>query len=238
MTTQASIVLPVFNEAQNIERSIERVYEVVVKIYEDFEVLVVDNCSTDATNAVANGLTNQFSELRVISQSTNVGYAKNVATGIANSKGRYIFVFDGDGQFDFSAIIEMDAKLRLGVDLVLGYRTQIAGPIFRRILSWTFLQCARRLIGFDFRDINAGARGLTRELASRFTTTRGTSMINAEIFLLARATRCLIDEVEVGHEKRAAGYSSHQFLKPHLLFRDTIGYLIQLRSVRFQRDDS
>lgn len=237
MLVRASIVLPVFNEAENIRKSIEKAHEVICKRYEDFEILVVDNCSTDATKVILNDLVNLFPKLRIVYQSTNVGYAKNVAAGIAESKGENIFVFDGDGQFDFSAIIEMDVKLGTGVDLVLGYRTQIAGPVFRKVLSRVFLLCARRIIRFDLRDINAGARGLTRKLALQIPDTRGTSMINAEIFLLARAMGYLIDEVEVGHERRAGGYSSHQFLKPHLMFKDTIGYLLELRKFTVREED-
>lgn len=229
MSLQASVVLPVFNEAENIKWTIERTYEVLNLLYDDFEILVVDNCSDDTTRTVVNDLRKSFRMLKIISQEINVGYSLNVSTGIAASHGEYIYVFDGDGQFDPVAIMSMDTKMKSGVDLVLGYRTHIAGPLLRRILSRVFLLCARLIIDFDLRDINSGARGLNRKLASNHPITCGTSMVNAEIFLVAKKLGLLIDEVEVGHEKRAAGYSSHQFLKPFSLFSSTVGYLIGLR---------
>jgi glycosyltransferase involved in cell wall biosynthesis len=229
VSVQASVVLPAFNEAENIKSTIERTYEVLNFLYNDFEILVVDNCSEDDTHRVVNDLKKSFPMLKIVNQKVNVGYSLNVSTGIAASRGEYIYVFDGDGQFDPGAIKSMDSKMKSGADLVLGYRTQIAGPFLRRILSRVFLLCARLIINFDLRDINSGARGLSRKLALENPITCGTSMVNAEIFLVAKKLGLLVDEVEVGHEKRAAGFSTHQFIKPFLLFNATVGYLIELR---------
>jgi glycosyltransferase involved in cell wall biosynthesis len=229
MTLSASVVLLARNESTSIGLMIERTHKAMTLMNGLFEIIVMDNSSDDDTRQVVLDLINTYPMLKIITQQVNVGYAMNVKSGLEACGGEYIYVFDGDGQFDPLSILEMDQRLRNGVDLVLGYRTQIAGPLLRKLLSRIFLLSSRLIIGFKLRDINSGARGLSRRLVSCGPVSCGSSMVNAELCLVARTLGFSIDEVAVGHERRAGGFSSHQFLKPLSLFRTTIGYLFLLR---------
>lgn len=223
-----SVVLPVYNEGETITLTIAAVTHEIAA-WPDVEIIICDNASTDNTVAVVAGLSAKDPRIRLLPAETNRLYAWNVDRGIKASTGDRIFVLDGDGQFPPSVFHDLDVALAEGAGLVLGHRTARVGGFVRIIASYTYLLLCRLYIGFDLRDINAGARGLSREFADTVDIKYLQMMVNPELFAAARSQGFPIREVSVGHEHRVAGTTSHVFSKPWTLVRQAVHYFSFLR---------
>lgn len=225
-----SVVLPVYNEEGSVARTIAAVAAEVTE-WPDCEILVCDNASTDDTVAVVRGLAVGDPRIRVLTAESNGLYAWNVGRGINSAQGDRIFVLDGDGQFPPSVFHDLDRELAGGAGLVLGHRTVRVGGVVRVIASYTYLTLCRLYLGFDLRDINAGARGLSRDFASHVHVRHLGSMVNPELYATAVSLGFAVREVSVGHEHRLAGETSHVFGRPFSLIRQATEYFLFLRKI-------
>jgi glycosyltransferase involved in cell wall biosynthesis len=227
-SVKRSVVLPVYNEEGSVARTIAAVASEVTE-WPDCEILVCDNASTDDTVAIVRGLAAADPRISVLTAESNGLYAWNVGRGINSAQGDRIFVLDGDGQYPPSVFRDLDRKLADGAGLVLGHRTVRVGGAVRVIASYTYLTLCRLYLGFDLRDINAGARGLSREFASNVHIRHCGSMVNPELYATAVSLGFAVHEVSVGHEHRIAGETSHVFGRPLALIRQATEYFSFLR---------
>ncbi len=227
-SVKRSVVLPVYNEEGTVARTIAAVSAEVAE-WLDCEILVCDNASTDGTVAIVETLRESDQRLRVVTAEKNGLYAWNVGRGIKAASGDRIFVLDGDGQFPPSVFHDLDAELDGGAGLVLGHRKVRVGGTMRVVASYTYLLLCRVIIGFEFRDINAGARALSREFADKVDIKHWGMMVNPELYATAKSLGFTITEVSVGHEQRVAGGTSHLFGRPFLLVQQAIEYFRFLR---------
>src|SRR5665213_256447 len=95
-----SFVLPALNEEANITRAVDAVVGVASRYCSAFEVIVVDDGSTDRTASLVNAMSVQHPEVRLVSHGRNQGYGEALRTGFQNAKLDYVFFTDADNQFD------------------------------------------------------------------------------------------------------------------------------------------
>ena len=119
-----SIVVPVYNEEENVRLLFEKIQAVCETIGETYEVLFVDDGSQDATFAVLSELSEQRSELKVIRFKKNAGQTAAMAAGFEFAQGQRIISMDGDLQNDPADIPKLLEKLDEGYDLVCGWRKE------------------------------------------------------------------------------------------------------------------
>ena len=119
-----SIVVPVYNEEENVRLLFEKIQAVCETIGEPYEVLFVDDGSRDGTFAVLSELSKQFPELVVIRFQKNAGQTAAMAAGFEFARGQQIVSMDGDLQNDPSDVPQLLQKLDEGYDLVCGWRKQ------------------------------------------------------------------------------------------------------------------
>ncbi|MCU1515254.1 MAG: putative dolichol-phosphate mannosyltransferase-putative rane bound sugar transferase involved in [Microbacteriaceae bacterium] len=224
-----SVILPTYNEAGSIERTIQAVTSEVAA-WPDCEIVVSDNASTDQTVEIVRKLGLSDPRISVLTAERNGLYAWNVDRGIRASGADRIFVLDGDGQFPPAVLHELDEHLTAGSALVLGHRKIRVGGAVRLLASYTYLILCRLFLGFDLRDINAGARALSRPMADVVQIKHLGMMVNPELWATARSHGFVISEVSVGHEHRLEGGSSHVFSRPFALVGDAVKYFMFLRA--------
>lgn len=203
-----SVFFPCHNEAENVERVIGNALEYLPSVADDFEVIIVNDGSTDDTAALAGAIGENDPRVRVVSHPTNLGYGRALRTGFESATGDLIFCADGDGQFsleDLPAVV--DALDEHG--FVLGYRINRADPFYRRLNAWLWGLSVRLLLGFRVRDLDCGFKLYRREAVpvDDFISGRGAA-ISAE--LIARALRGghSFTQVGVTHYPRQAGVQS------------------------------
>jgi glycosyltransferase involved in cell wall biosynthesis len=210
---QISVFFPCHNEVENVERVVREAHRHLAALTEDFEIIVVDDGSTDGTPERAEAVANTDSRIRVVAHPTNLGYGHALRTGFKNARKPLVTYTDGDGQFSLADLPNMLAALN-GHGFVLGYRLQRADPAHRRVNAWLWTAFVRMMLGINVRDLDCGFKLFRRELVRdlEFIAGRG-AVISAE--LIAKATRAGHSFAQVGvhHYPRASGEQSGNSLR-------------------------
>jgi glycosyltransferase involved in cell wall biosynthesis len=141
---ELSIVVPLYNEQDNVKLMFERIVEALEPFKGKFEILFVNDGSKDHTFAVASAIAAENPFLRVIDFRKNYGQTPAMAAGIDNARAPVIVTMDGDLQNDPSDIPHMVAKLREGYDIVVGWRHNRQDKLITRKIP---SRIANRIIG-------------------------------------------------------------------------------------------
>lgn len=143
---ELSIVLPVFNEEENVEPLIGEIHSVISSLQKSYEVIAVDDGSRDRTFEILSRLHRSQPALQVVRLKRNFGQTAALAAGLAHAQGEIVVLMDGDGQNDPADIPSLIANIQQGNDLVVGWRVNRQDPflsrrlpsmIANRLISWT-----------------------------------------------------------------------------------------------------
>jgi putative flippase GtrA len=196
-----SVVLPAYNEEQVIASTVEQVMCELANLTGDFEVIVVNDGSTDRTGAVLSALHRLDQRIRVLTHTHNQGYGATLVDGFAVATKDLTFFMDSDGQFD---IRELKCFLSLidAYDAVIGYRIKRQDTWMRKLNAWGWRLVVRLVLGVRVRDIDCAFKLLRTDfLQCHPLETRG-AMINAELLYRLKAAGCTLREVGVRHLPR------------------------------------
>ena len=144
-----TVIVPAFNEAENISPLLA---ELSAKLPGDYEVIIVDDGSTDGTYETAVAARTQYQFLTVLRHRTNLGKTAAIMTGMEKERGEFVSVFDADLQFRPEDVVAQVEKLREGWDLVTGRKQ---GKYEKRMVSSIYNGLARVMFGIKVHDINA-----------------------------------------------------------------------------------
>ena len=133
-----SIIIPLLNESENIEFSYNKICEVMAKSNKSYELIYVDDGSTDISLELLRQLTKKDSKVKVVSLSRNFGQYPAIVAGLENCKGRCAIHLDIDMQESPEAILEMLNKWDNGYDIVTVKRKKRKESIFKRITAWFY----------------------------------------------------------------------------------------------------
>jgi glycosyltransferase involved in cell wall biosynthesis len=223
-----SIVLPAYNESGYIAEMVAQTIRAGEMRKDPFEVIVVDNASTDNTVAIVERLMQTDSRISLVRHPENRLYAMSCLSGTKAAKGERVFILDSDGQHPAADIWKFDAKLDAGADFVFGWRVKRAEPPQRIAMSKFLLGLTKFYIGFDMHDVNCGIRGFNRRFADALEIKHRVNFVNPEFFVRAKLAGLKIDEVQIEQEKRKAGVSSHEFGRLWRIFQSVRGTLQSL----------
>lgn len=204
-----SVFFPVFNEEGNIENTVLGAVKVLEKLGLEYEIIIVNDGSTDNTEKVAEKLSNRNSRVRVINHPKNLGYGEALKSGFYNAKYDVIVYTDGDGQFDFSQIHKFLEKIE-NHDLLLGYRIKRRDPFFRILFKKGWKLSLFAFFGMTLKDVDCGFKMIKRSVLEKIPhleSSRG-AMINAELAIKTKKSGFKIGQVGVDHFPRLSGKST------------------------------
>jgi len=159
-----SVVIPSFNEADSLPELVERVGEALDSLGGTGEILVVDDGSTDRTEAVLESLAGAEPRLAAIVFRRNFGKSAALAAGFAEARGRYVFTLDADLQDDPAEFTGLrDALQQGGYDVVSGWKRERKDPVAKRLPSKLFNGVLRHVSGLEIHDMNCGLKIYRRE---------------------------------------------------------------------------
>jgi glycosyltransferase involved in cell wall biosynthesis len=205
---ELSIFFPFWNEQENIETVIQKAIPVAQKVADKWEIIMVDDGSSDNTAKIAKHLAAENSNLKLISHQPNRGYGAALKEGFTNSKYQLVVFNDGDGQFDFSEVSKFLNKIN-SADIVIGHRKKRVDNPFRHILMNLLKLWDLVLFGFYFKDIDCGFKLFKKEALNKIQPLKSEgAMITTEILAKAKRTHLTIVEVEVSHYPRIYGNQS------------------------------
>lgn len=204
---ELSIFFPFWNEESNINAVVEKALKIAPGIAQKFEILIIDDGSSDQTLVKAEALAKKYSQIKVISHKVNRGYGAALKSGFENSKYQYIVFTDGDLQFDFSEITKFVERIDQA-DLVIGYRKKRQdSKLFKRLLLMNLLK-VWDLILFRFRvkDIDCGFKMFRKDAIDKIGPFHSEgAMITTEILAKATKKKLKIIQVGVTHYQREHG---------------------------------
>ncbi len=159
-----SIVIPTFNEQYAIGKVIEDIKRSMRKIKKSYEIVVVDDASTDRTVEIV-----KRKKVRLVQHPYNRGYGAALKTGIKNSKGDLVAITDGDGTYPVEDIPKL-LKHTDEYDMVVGARVgeEVHIPLIRKPGKFILAKLANYLAGTKIPDINSGLRIFKKQIALKF----------------------------------------------------------------------
>ena len=225
-----SLVIPAHNEAANMPKVIGSTLAVLDQLAPDWEIVLVDDGSTDATVAVARAAMGTAGpRLRVISHERKRGYGITVGDGLRAARLGYVGFMDGDGQFD-PADLKTLAALMPAADLAAGWRRRRADPRYRLFIAGVFNVLVRALYGVRVRDIDCGLKLMRREvLEAAAPLLARSALLNTELYFKCQRSGLRIEQIAVSHYPRVAGVRSGARLIPILrAIRDLVWLRLRL----------
>jgi len=223
MATGLSVVLPAYNEEQNIANMVEDCLTYLNRLEDQFEIIIVNDGSSDRTGEIAETLAQQWETVRVINFTENQGYGRALAKGFALARYEYLFFTDSDRQFKLAALDVMFPIAKTGVvDLIIGYRQQRQDARFRKFLSWGYNTLANFLFDLNVKDIDCAFKIFRKEIFSKIEIESQSFFVNTEILAKARLLNYNILEVGVPHFPREAGQSSVRLVHIPLTIRELL----------------
>ena len=221
---ELSIVVPVYNEEENVEPLIGEIHSALATLTKTYEILAVDDGSRDRTFAVLSRMQRCDPALSVIRLKRNFGQTAALAAGLAYARGNIVVLIDGDGQNDPADIPALLAKIDEGNDLVAGWRFNRQDPFLSRRLP---SMIANRLISWTTKvklhDYGCTLKAMRREIAKEL---RLYGEMHRFIPAIAYERGAQIVELKVNHRPRLRGTSKYGITR-------TLRVVLDLLTVKF-----
>jgi len=199
-----TVFFPCYNEQDNVRRVTEQAIAVLERIHADYEIIIVDDGSRDATGPVADELAAAHARVRVLHHPRNLGYGAALRSGFRAATKELVFYTDGDGQFDLNELPALLPLMR-DYDIVSCFRVNRQDNLFRKFGGWAWTTLNRFAFSLKVRDVDCAFKLYKRAIFDNIRMESTGALISTEI--LARAARkgYTIAERGVHHYPRTAG---------------------------------
>jgi hypothetical protein len=201
---QVSFVLPSYNEEANIVTALDRTLKAARRLCAAFEIVVIDDGSTDRTADLVQRASAQEPSIKLVSHGTNRGYGEALRSGFAAAQFDFVFFTDADNQFDMNEL-ELLLVWADRADVVAGYRKVRRDPFMRRVNAWGWNRIVRWLFYVPVRDIDCAFKLFRRQVLQQIDIESSGAMINTEVMVKLARSGCTIVEVGVSHFPRTSG---------------------------------
>ncbi len=206
-----SIVLPTYNERENIKIIIPLLHQIIKDQKLDFEIIVVDDNSPDGTAEEARKLNKKYKNINVIVRPKKEGIGSALREGYNNAKGEIILSMDSDMSFDTKIMLDLIRKIKEGYGLVVGrkqdYEAQSMQKLIQKIISRSGNKFMSLISGIPVHDFSANFRAMRSNVWKRLNTKEKTNVFLFEMILLAKHYGFKIGEVPVTFKDRIYGES-------------------------------
>ena len=209
MTQPRSITafFPAYNDGGTIPSMVLTALIALRQVTADYEIIVVNDGSTDYTAAVLNEMAGRYPELQVIHHARNRGYGGALRSGFSAASKEWIFYTDGDAQYDPGELTLLVAALDDAVDVVNGYKITRHDPIGRRIIGRLYHHFVKLAFGFKLRDVDCDFRLMRRSAIDCIELESETGTICLELVKKLQDAGSTFVEVPVHHYHRQYGVS-------------------------------
>ena len=163
MQTMYSIVIPAYNEEQSIKEVLERLKKIIAQEEKSFEIIVVNDGSTDGTAQVLEAIEG----IILIKNPYNLGYGTSLLKGIKQAKGEYIVITDSDGTYPIDVIPQL-CDYSKEYEMVVGSRSGENVPLLRKPAKWILTKLAEFLTARKIPDLNSGLRLFKKEIVIKY----------------------------------------------------------------------
>jgi len=207
---ELSVFFPCYNEAANMPALMSQALEIIPRVAERYEIIIVNDGSSDSTSVIAHYYATKYPFIKVIDQ-PNQGYGGALNTGFKTAQYEWVFFTDADLQFDLTELIAFVANVTEGTDLLIGYRKNRAEGFVRHFLALGMKVWNAIFLGFPLfiKDIDCAFKLIRRDVIQEVgeLTSRG-NLVTSEFLLKAYRCGYTFHQLGVTHYKRVAGIST------------------------------
>jgi glycosyltransferase involved in cell wall biosynthesis len=219
-----TVFFPVYNDAPTIEGLVRKSQTALAELTDDWEIVIIDDCSPDNAGEIADRLAAEDARIRVIHHATNRGYGGALKAGFAAARKDWVFYTDGDGQYDVLELREL-AQHAENADIVNGYKLQRGDELYRKIIGEVYHYVVKTMFRLPIRDVDCDFRLIRKSLLERVTLESNSGVICAEMMTKFVGAGARIVEAPVHHYPRVAGKS--QFFRLGRITQTLMGLMVQ-----------
>ncbi|PYQ30131.1 MAG: glycosyltransferase family 2 protein [Acidobacteria bacterium] len=214
-----SLVIPMFNEELNIEHAVSAAVEALTKYSDDYELIIVDDASTDDSPAMAARMAEENPRIRVLRHEKNRKLGGTIRTGFAAATKDLVLYMDADLPFDPDVLGRAIRAMHVtGADLIAGYRHDRTMEGLRRtIYSYVYNTLIGVLFGWPHRDINFSFKLFKRRVLQKIELKSEGSLIDAELIVKAKNRGFAIQQIGIDYFPRIRGTSN--LSSPSVIFK-------------------
>jgi glycosyltransferase involved in cell wall biosynthesis len=210
-----SVFLPMYNERENIVPAVEALLPVLQCLTDDFEVIIVDDGSTDGSSELADGLARDHAPVQVVRHEENLGYGASLATGYRVAQKDRVFYTDSDVPIHYAEIGRAWELLNTDdVDAVIGYRLNPERGPHRRLYTAIYHFLMGVLFGVKVKDVNFSCKMVTRAARDCLGLSAKTVFVDGQLLHQLRRHGFKLREMGVEYLLRQRGSSSFNTLGP------------------------
>lgn len=226
-----SIVFPAYNEEDNIAQAVAQATQCLEQLFQDWEIIVVNDSSGDRTGEITARLAEQDARVIAIHHPINRGYGAALRSGIRRAQKELIFFCDADLQFHLSEILLPLAWIEQ-YDLVIGYRAKRHDSFQRRLNALCWNLFVRLLLRLKVRDIDCAFKLFRSVVFQAIEIDAVGAMVNTDILVQAMRMGFRIKEIPVTHFPRQYGTPSGAKLRVILkAFKELFRLYRKLRTI-------
>ena len=203
-----SVVIPAYNEEGNIEKVAFNTFDFLRDNFTEFEIIIVDDGSTDSTYDVCKELMDDLKgNLVVLRHARNRGYGAALRTGLFSAKKDLVFYTDSDNQFDIREL-HLFLEHISDYDLIIGYRKNRQDFFLRKFCAFVYNRLVFLLFGLNVRDIDCSFKLFKRSALSLLSIETDEFLVDTELLVKARLNNLKLRQIGVTHFPRGSGRSS------------------------------
>jgi len=219
-----SAFFPAYNDEYTVELMYVKLTKVLKTITNDYEIIIVDDCSPDRSGEIADKIAKKDKNVKVIHHNKNRGYGGALQSGFLASTKDLIFYTDGDAQYDVFELNKLIPYIEK-YDVVNGYKIKRNDPFYRKILGSVYQFSVKILFNLKVKDVDCDFRLMRKTIFEKVKLRENTGLICTEMMRKIQVNNFSIKNIPVSHYERKYGVS--QFFRPKRIFVTLVGLLNQ-----------
>ena len=211
-----SLMFPLYNDKSTVELMIRKSSSILKKLKKKYEIIIVDDGCPENSGKLALKIAKKFSNIKIFFHKKNLGYGAALKTGLKKCKNDWIFMIDGDAEYDVNDLPRL-LKVSKNYDLVITYRYKKKYTTYRIIISWVYNAILRLIFNIKFRDISTGSRLVSKKLIRRIKLKSNSPFMGAELAIKTQLSGYKVGEIGIHTYPRTFGTGASVSLKNILL---------------------
>lgn len=202
-----SVFFPCYNDSKSISKLVINAFKTLRRLTNNYEVIVIDDCSIDNSRKVLKKLSKRYKKLKLVFHQKNQGYGGALKSGFKNSSKKLIFYTDGDGQYDVRELPILFSLMTDDVNFVNGIKMTRHDPSYRIVLGNLYSFFARWIFWLPTYDVDCDFRLIRKELAKKLDLKSNSGSICIELVKKSQRNGAKFRQVSVHHYPRRWGQS-------------------------------
>ncbi len=228
LSKSISLIFPLYKDERSVKKMILNSLKILKKVAKNYEIIAIDDGCPEKSGKIAEKYSKKNSKIRVFFHKKNLGYGAALKTGLKKCKNDWIFMIDGDAEYDVNDLFRL-LKVSKDCDLVITYRYKKKYSTNRIVISWIYNAILRLIFKIKFRDISTGSRFVSRKLVENIKLESNSPFIGAELAIKAGLADYKVGEVGIHTFPRTFSTGSTVSIKNILLtLKDMVFFFLKL----------